>query len=98
MFHDTTPFTNTTLLIYTLALSSFLSLVGTNPQNVVEKIVRSKIYQNTYWKEQCFGLTAETLVDKAMLWQLAATDFKNNVLLPPSAFNTTFICVFPDYE
>lgn len=39
---------------------------GTNPQNLVEKILRSKIYQNTYWKEQCFGLTAETLVDKAM--------------------------------
>ncbi|TQD82047.1 hypothetical protein C1H46_032397 [Malus baccata] len=39
---------------------------GTNPQNLVEKIVRTKIYQNTYWKEQCFGLTAETLVDKAM--------------------------------
>lgn len=42
------------------------SIRGTNPQNLVEKIVRSKIYQNTYWKEQCFGLTAETLVDKAM--------------------------------
>lgn len=39
---------------------------GTNPQNLVEKILRTKIYQNTYWKEQCFGLTAETLVDKAM--------------------------------
>lgn len=39
---------------------------GTNPQNLVEKILRSKIYQHTYWKEQCFGLTAETLVDKAM--------------------------------
>ncbi|PAN11098.1 hypothetical protein PAHAL_2G147300 [Panicum hallii] len=42
------------------------SIHGTNPQNLVEKIVRSKIYQSTYWKEQCFGLTAETLVDKAM--------------------------------
>ncbi|KAF5739892.1 hypothetical protein HS088_TW12G01103 [Tripterygium wilfordii] len=39
---------------------------GTNPQNLVEKIVRSKIYQHTYWKDQCFGLTAETLVDRAM--------------------------------
>ncbi|CAI5491976.1 unnamed protein product [Closterium sp. Naga37s-1] len=39
---------------------------GTNPQNLVEKILRAKIYQNIYWKEQCFGLTAETLVDKAM--------------------------------
>lgn len=42
------------------------SVHGTNPQNLVEKILRSKIYQNSYWKEQCFGLTAETLVDKAM--------------------------------
>lgn len=42
------------------------SVHGTNPQNLVEKILRSKIYQNPYWKEQCFGLTAETLVDKAM--------------------------------
>ncbi|XP_077218941.1 PRP38 family protein [Tasmannia lanceolata] len=42
------------------------SIRGTNPQNLVEKILRAKIYQTTYWKEQCFGLTAETLVDKAM--------------------------------
>ncbi|PKI76167.1 hypothetical protein CRG98_003528 [Punica granatum] len=42
------------------------SIRGTNPQNLIEKIVRSKIYQHTYWKEHCFGLTAETLVDKAM--------------------------------
>ncbi|GER44954.1 pre-mRNA-splicing factor 38A, partial [Striga asiatica] len=42
------------------------SIRGTNPQNLVEKILRTKIYQHTYWKEQCFGLTAETLVDKAM--------------------------------
>ncbi|KAG2285193.1 hypothetical protein Bca4012_034329 [Brassica carinata] len=39
---------------------------GTNPQNLVEKIVRTKIQNHTFWKEQCFGLTAETLVDKAM--------------------------------
>ncbi|KAL1549769.1 hypothetical protein AAHA92_17826 [Salvia divinorum] len=42
------------------------SIRGTNPQNLVEKILRTKIYQHTYWKEQCFGLTAERLVDKAM--------------------------------
>lgn len=39
---------------------------GTNPQNLVEKILRLKIYDSTYWKEHCFGLTAETLVDKAL--------------------------------
>lgn len=39
---------------------------GTNPQRIVEKILRLKIYSSQYWKEQCFGLTAETLVDRAI--------------------------------
>eukprot|EP00667_Euglena_gracilis_P016510 EG_transcript_17270 len=42
------------------------SVHGTNPQNMVEKIVRARIYSSRYWKEHCFGLTAETLVDRAM--------------------------------
>ncbi|KNE62109.1 hypothetical protein AMAG_07357 [Allomyces macrogynus ATCC 38327] len=32
----------------------------------VEKIVRSRIYETLFWKEECFGLTAETIVDKAV--------------------------------
>ena len=32
----------------------------------MEKILRTKIWQSMYWKEHCFGLTAETLVDKAV--------------------------------
>ena len=43
-----------------------VSVHGTNPQNLIEKILRSKIYNHAYWKEHCFGLTAESLVDKAM--------------------------------
>ena len=43
-----------------------IAVHGTNPQNLVEKILRSKIYNHAYWKEHCFGLTAETLVDKGM--------------------------------
>eukprot|EP00197_Chlamydomonas_leiostraca_P012822 CAMPEP_0202860104 /NCGR_PEP_ID=MMETSP1391-20130828/1959_1 /ASSEMBLY_ACC=CAM_ASM_000867 /TAXON_ID=1034604 /ORGANISM="Chlamydomonas leiostraca, Strain SAG 11-49" /LENGTH=214 /DNA_ID=CAMNT_0049539239 /DNA_START=42 /DNA_END=682 /DNA_ORIENTATION=- len=39
---------------------------GTNPQNLVEYIVRQKIYQTVYWKESCFALTAESLIDKAV--------------------------------
>lgn len=39
---------------------------GTNPQYLVEKIIRSRIYDSKYWKEECFALTAELLVDKAM--------------------------------
>lgn len=39
---------------------------GTNPQYLIDQIIRNKIYQNIYWKEDLFALTAETLVDKAM--------------------------------
>lgn len=30
---------------------------GTNPQYLVEKIIRTRIYDSRYWKEYCFGLT-----------------------------------------
>lgn len=35
-------------------------------QNLIEKIVRQKIYETVYWKESCFALTAESLIDKAV--------------------------------
>ena len=35
-------------------------------QNLIEKIVRDKIHECRYWKEECFGLSAELLVDKAV--------------------------------
>jgi len=38
---------------------------GTNPQYLVDRIVRNKIYNDAYWKEFCFGLTTETLIDRA---------------------------------
>ncbi|ETO70282.1 hypothetical protein F444_13221 [Phytophthora nicotianae P1976] len=42
------------------------SVHGVNPQTLVEKIMRNRIYASIYWKEQCFGLTAEALVDKIL--------------------------------
>ncbi|KAI0986121.1 hypothetical protein GJ496_006994 [Pomphorhynchus laevis] len=42
------------------------SIKGTNPQYLIEKIIRSRIYDSRYWKEECFALTAELLVDKSM--------------------------------
>ncbi|CAF0813447.1 unnamed protein product [Rotaria sp. Silwood1] len=39
---------------------------GTNPQYLIEKIIRSRIYDSRYWKEDCFALTAELVVDKAV--------------------------------
>ena len=40
---------------------------GTNPQNLIEYITRQRIYDSQYWKEQCFGLTAADVVEKAAL-------------------------------
>ena len=39
---------------------------GTNPQNLIEYIMRQKIYDSLYWKQHCFGLSAEALIDKAV--------------------------------
>lgn len=38
---------------------------GTNPQFLVDRIVRVKIYNDAYWKEFCFGLTTESVIDQA---------------------------------
>lgn len=37
---------------------------GANPQLLMEKITRLKIYDSMYWKEKCFALNSETLVDE----------------------------------
>jgi pre-mRNA-splicing factor 38A len=42
------------------------SIHGTDPQNLIPLITRTKIYNSYYWKEQCFALTAESFVDKAV--------------------------------
>jgi len=39
---------------------------GTNPQNLIEYITRQKIYDSRYWKEECFGLNATDIVEKAV--------------------------------
>lgn len=39
---------------------------GKDPQLLVEKIIRERIYESLYWKEQCFGLNAESILDLAV--------------------------------
>ena len=39
---------------------------GTDPQHLVEKIVRGRIQSNMYWKEHCFGLAEDGVVEKAV--------------------------------
>jgi pre-mRNA-splicing factor 38A len=38
---------------------------GTDPQNLMEYITRQRIYDCRYWKEECFGLTAADVLEKA---------------------------------
>uniref|UniRef100_U5EXJ0 Pre-mRNA-splicing factor 38 n=1 Tax=Corethrella appendiculata TaxID=1370023 RepID=U5EXJ0_9DIPT len=60
---------------------------GTNPQYLIEKIIRSRIYDSKYWKEQCFALTAELLVDKAMDIRFVGGVYAGNIKPTP------FICL-----
>eukprot|EP01032_Pedospumella_encystans_P013001 gene13000-14998_t len=60
---------------------------GTNPQYLIEKITRLKIYNCVYWKEQCFGLTAETIMDKAVALKYIGGTYGGN--LKP----TNFLCL-----
>ncbi|CDW60716.1 pre mRNA splicing factor 38A [Trichuris trichiura] len=57
---------------------------GTNPQYLIEKVVRSRIYDSRYWKEECFALSAELLVDKGMELRFVGGVFGGNV--KPSPF------------
>ena len=63
------------------------SVHGTNPQNLVEKILRMRIYDNVYWKEHCFALSADTLVDKAIEMQYIGGTYGGNRMPTP------FICL-----
>jgi len=64
-----------------------VSIKGTNPQYLVEKIIRSRVYDSKYWKENCFALTAELLVDKAMELKYVGGVFGGNIKPTP------FICL-----
>ena len=47
----------------------------------MEKILRTKIYNTLYWKEHCFALTAESLVDKAVELHFVGGTFGGQVCL-----------------
>ncbi|KAJ3737429.1 PRP38 family-domain-containing protein [Lentinula guzmanii] len=47
-------------------VSGAKAIHGQNPQYLVETVIRNRIYESNYWKEHCFALTAETLIDKAL--------------------------------
>ncbi len=60
---------------------------GTNPQYLIEKILRTRIYECRYWKEMCFGLTAETLIERAVLLDSVGATYSHN------SRPTNFVCL-----
>ncbi|XP_031561151.1 pre-mRNA-splicing factor 38A-like [Actinia tenebrosa] len=68
-------------------VSDAKTVKGTNPQYLVEKITRARIYESKYWKEQCFALSAELLVDKAMELDHIGGTFGGNIKPTP------FLCL-----
>lgn len=58
-------------------VSDAIAVHGKDPQHLVEKIIRERIYDSLYWKEHCFGLScklyihmkARIIIDK---WRIIA--------------------------
>lgn len=46
-------------------VSGAKSIHHINPALLIEKITRERIFESMFWKEQCFGLSAATLCDRA---------------------------------
>jgi len=63
------------------------TIKGTNPQYLIEKIIRTRIYDSQYWKEDCFALTAELVVDKAMELRFIGGVYAGNIKPAP------FLCL-----
>jgi pre-mRNA-splicing factor 38A len=53
-----------------------------NPTLLIEKIIRERIQDSVYWKEQCFGLTAATLCDRAVDLKSIGGQYGNQRITP----------------
>jgi len=42
------------------------SVHGTNPQYLIEKIIRERIYDAKYWQDDCFMITSAIILEKAV--------------------------------
>lgn len=60
---------------------------GQNPALLIETAVRDRITDSLYWKEQCFGLNAATLLDRAV--ELSSIGGTYGVGMKP----TPFLCL-----
>ncbi|GAA6014516.1 hypothetical protein JCM8202_001566 [Rhodotorula sphaerocarpa] len=63
-----------------------LSIHGTNPQYLVPTVIRKRVYDTLYWKENCFALNAASLIDRAVELQAVGGTYANTR-------PTEFICL-----
>lgn len=54
-----------------------VSIHGQNPQNIIERTIRFRIYDSLYWKEHCFALTAESIIDRCLELQTVGGTYAN---------------------
>ena len=55
---------------------------GKDPQELVEKIIRERIYDSTYWKDECFEMTDDTLLEKATELEYVGGLYSNQKPVP----------------
>ncbi|KAJ2048754.1 hypothetical protein GGI03_000632 [Coemansia sp. RSA 2337] len=56
-------------------VSTAEAIHGTNPQFLMDKIFRQRIYNSLYWKEHCFGLTVTGVMEKAVDLQAIGREY-----------------------
>jgi pre-mRNA-splicing factor 38A len=42
-----------------------IKFLASDAQRILPSILRDRIYESRYWKEQCFGIDAETILDRS---------------------------------
>ncbi|KAH9255104.1 hypothetical protein BASA81_006863 [Batrachochytrium salamandrivorans] len=68
-------------------------------QLLIEKIVRLRVRESQYWKERCFGLTADLLVDRAVeLNCLGGVSSETNKPTPFLCLLLKMLSISPDYD
>ena len=61
--------------------------LSSEPLSMISNIVKDRVYESRYWKERCFALNAETILDRAKALDCIGTTF--------GGFNrpTHFLCL-----
>ena len=65
------------------------TIKGTNPQYLVEKIIRSRIYDCKYWKEECFALTCKLFYKINLICRRAGSVKKKKEKIHKGQYKTT---------